>query len=91
MAVKVKLKSAGMRELLKSAGVGADLKRRAEGVAATARASAPVDSGEYASSISVVVEQHTDRVVAHVVATAPHSMLVEANTGNLARALDSAG
>jgi hypothetical protein len=88
--VRVKLKSAGMRDLLKSAGVAADLKRRADRVAQTAKGSGPVDSGEYVNDISVVVEQHADRVVAHVVAGAPHSMIVEAATGNLSRALDSA-
>lgn len=82
---------AGFRELLTSPGVSGDLKSRADRVAAQATSTAPRDSGEYAAGIEVVMENHRDRVVAHVVATAPHSMRVEANTGNLARSLDAAG
>lgn len=87
MVVRVRLNPAGIREVLTSAGVESELMSIAEHVAAAARASAPVDSGEYAASIKVFSEQHADRVVAHIAATAPHAMLVEANTGNLARAL----
>jgi hypothetical protein len=90
MAVRIQLNSAGMRDLLSSSGVAADLKRRADRVAASAKGSGPVDSGEYVDEIEVIMEQHDDRVVAHVTANARHSMLVEANTGNLARALDAA-
>ena len=91
MPVRIKLNSAGIREVLKSSGVAAELQARAERVAQAAEASAPRESGEYANSIEVVVEQHADRAVAHVVAKAPHSLRLEANTGNLARALDAAG
>jgi hypothetical protein len=81
---------AGIKELLKSSGVEADLVRRAEAAAAAARAGGPQDSGEYVDGIEVEAEQHSDRVVAKVVAKAPHSSHVEANTGNLARSLDAA-
>lgn len=88
--VRVKLNNAGIRQVLQSPEVAAELQARAERVAEAARVSAPRASGEYANSIEVVMDQHADRAVAHVVAKAPHSLLVEANTGNLARALDAA-
>lgn len=88
-SARIKLNSEGIREVLKSPEVAAELQARAERAAQAARASAPDD--EYAARVSVVLEQHATRVVAHVMAEAPNSMLVEANTGNLARALDAAG
>lgn len=87
---KIKLISRGMRALLTDPGVGADLERRAGRVAATARATAPVDTGAYRDSIGVETDV-TDRVVARVVARDPKSHIIEARTGNLSRALDSAG
>jgi hypothetical protein len=83
--------ASGFRELLHSAELSAFLEGKAQAVASAARSGAPVDSGEYAESIDVVMDDHPTRVVAHVVATAEHAMVVEANTGNLARALDAAG
>jgi RNA-splicing ligase RtcB len=88
--VRIELNRAGIRELLKSPEVAAELHRRAERVASAARASAPVATGAYLASIEVVDEVHKDRVVSRVYAKAPYSMTVEANTGNLARALDAA-
>lgn len=87
---KVRLISRGMKYLLRDPGVARDLERRAEQVAATARSSAPVDTGEYRDSITVVSET-TDRAVARVVARDRKSHAIESRTGNLARALDSAG
>lgn len=88
---KIVLNNSGIAAVLKSGPVAAELHRRAEAAAAAARASAPVASGTYAASIEVVDEIHKDRAVARVYAKAPYSHLVEANTGNLARALDAAG
>lgn len=51
---------------------------------------APVDTGAYRDGITVWSDV-TDRAVTRVGSTAPHARLVEANTGNLARALDAAG
>lgn len=87
---KVKLIHPGMQKLLEDDGVRKELNRRAEQVAQQARLTAPVDSGEYRDSIAVR-EVTTDRAGARVVSTAPHGLLVEAKTGNLARALDAAG
>lgn len=67
------------------------LQRKADAVAAEAIATAPVDTGEYQASIHTEVVQHPSRTVVRVVADAPHAWVVEANTGNLARALDAAG
>lgn len=84
---KVVLNHAGIAEVLKSGEVESLLKQKADAAAAAARASAPVASGEYRQSITAFTEQHSDRVVAHVSSSAPHAMIVEAATGNLARAL----
>ena len=88
--LNVKLFSPGMAEMMKSEKVAAELHRIAERAAAAARASAPVKTGAYLAGIEVVDEVHKDRVVSRVYAKAPYSMTVEANTGNLARALDAA-
>lgn len=85
---RVKLNSRGIQQLLKSGGVRADLTARAQRVLAAAEASAPVVSGAYRDGLAIV-QDTTDRAVVRVAGTAPHSHLVEANTGNLARALDA--
>ena len=90
MAVDIKLDHGGMKALLNSSEVRADLTERAERVAAAARASAPVESGAYRDSITVV-QDSTDRAAVRVTSTAPHGFTVEAATGNLSRALDAAG
>lgn len=88
--VRFKLNHAGMAQLLKSGGIAADMHRRAESSASAARASAPVDEGDYRDSIHVE-DVITDRAVSRVVADAPHAAAVEADTGNLARSLGAAG
>lgn len=86
----VRLNSAGMRELLNAPGVQDDLERRGQNVLAAATASALVDTGAYRDGLTVWTA-HTDRAVVRVGSTARHAPLVEAMTGNLARALDAAG
>lgn len=76
-----------LRKLGKSPRVTAVLTGVAEQVAATARATAPVDTGAYRDSIRVEVKPAANRNVALVVAADKKSMLIESNTGNLARAL----
>lgn len=83
-------KSAGIKELLTSEGVRADLTSRMSAAESTAKSNAPVESGEYRDSIHVE-QDTTDRVVVRLVADAPYAMVVESKTGNLARSLDSAG
>lgn len=70
-------------------GVESMLDAAAERAAEAARSSAPVASGAYQDSIHVETD-HTDRMVKRVVSDVAHALVVEANTGNLSRALDSA-
>lgn len=67
-------------------GVEALLDEAAEQAADRARSGAPFKSGAYRDSIHVETVQ-TDRMVKRVVADVPYAMVVEANTGNLGRAL----
>lgn len=87
---KVKLNGRGVEELLNSAAVRAECTSRAQRVLTAAQAGAPVASGEYRDGLRIV-QDTTDRAVVRVTSVAPHAMVVEANTGNLARALDAAG
>lgn len=66
------------------------LRGKAEAVLSAAQSSAPRVTGAYADSLQIV-EDVTDRAVARVVTTVPYGLIVEADTGNLARALDAAG
>ena len=86
-STRVKLNHAGMRELLSGAGTRAILTAEAERILAAAKASAPVDSGEYRDGLHIVQETHGDRAVVRVVGGSDHDMIVEANTGNLAKSL----
>lgn len=90
MATRVRLDSAGVREVLRSPAVRAALVPYADRAASAAKASAPWADGDYAASIHRE-STTTDRAVELVVADAPHAVYVEARTGNLARALGSVG
>ncbi len=90
MANRTKLNSKGMAELLKSAGVRADLTRRMERVADKGRSAAPVASGDYKDHIEVF-QATTDRAVVRAGSTSDHALQVEVHTGNMTRALDAAG
>lgn len=87
---RLKLNRGGMRALLTDGGVRSFVASRADAVAAAARATAPVDTGAYQRSITRI-STTTDRAVERVVATVPYAAVVEASTGNLARALNAAG
>lgn len=87
---KVKLLTRGMRALLNDGGVRDELTRRMGPVLATAQSNAPVDTGEYKASLRII-QATTDRAVVRVGSVDDKAMSVEARTGNLARALDSAG
>lgn len=87
MATRIKLNGKGIQFYLDGGGgVAALLEAEAQESAARARASAPVSSGAYRDSIHVETDR-TDRMVKRVVADVPYAMVVEANTGNMARAL----
>lgn len=84
---RFKLNHAGIQSYLDGGhGVDSLVRSRAEEVASRAKSSAPVDSGAYRDSIHLE-EGHTDRLVVRVVADVDYAMVVEANTGNLARSL----
>lgn len=67
-------------------GVEAKLEEQAQEALSRAQSSAPVESGAYRDSLHIETE-HTDRMVKRVVADVPYALVVEANTGNLARSL----
>lgn len=83
---RVKLISKGVEELLKGSAARKALEPEVQQALDRAISSAPVASGEYQSSIHVEWDT-TDRLVGRVVASAPHAMVVEANTGNLNRSI----
>lgn len=70
-------------------GVEAMLDAAAERALSAAQSSAPVASGAYLDSLHIETDT-TDRMVKRVVSDVDYVMVVEANTGNLARALDAA-
>lgn len=76
--------------LLRSAPVRGLVDGAAERVADKARSTAPVGDGDYKNGIKTSGKLQ-DRYVGLVQATAPHSMVVEARTGNLARAVRGSG
>lgn len=86
---KIKLNGRGIEELLNSSETRSYLTEKADAVLSAAIANAPVETGEYQASLHIE-QDTTDRVAVRVVSDAPHAFVVEANTGNLARALDSA-
>lgn len=85
--VRVKLNSAGMQELLLSGEVQAMLNGIAEEVAARARATAPVETGEYRDSIHTRENPTPNRARAEVVAEDDKAMVIESRTRNLGSAL----
>lgn len=88
---RVVFNSKAAEDLLKSPEVRAMLRKRAEAVAARARASAPVgETGDYRDSIGVE-SATTDRAVERVVARDPKALIIESKTGNLVRALGAEG
>lgn len=90
MTNRIRLKAAGMRELLNSPEVASELASHAERVAAAARRD---PNEEYAASIRVTEHRSQGsqgRVSQRVGATPAFGMAVEAKRGTLARALGEA-
>lgn len=87
---KFSLNHGGMGALLKSEGVRSFVTSRAERVLDAAKSSAPVDTGAYRDGLHII-QATTDRAVVRVAGSTDHDLVVEAKTGNLARALDAAG
>lgn len=86
---KVRMHSGAVSDLLSSEGVRSTLDGPAQTVLAAAKAGAPVASGTYRDSLRIV-DSTTDRAVKRVGSTVSYALVVEARTGNLARALGSA-
>jgi hypothetical protein len=88
---KVKLNHKGIAAVLKSPAIRSVVTAKAEKVLAAAKADASgyVVTGNYLAGLEIQ-QDTTDRAVTRVVGTAPHSHLVEANHGTLARALGAA-
>ena len=74
-------------EVLNSAGVQRLCRSKAEQALAIARASAPVDTGAYRAWLAVEAKRSAHRTVYRVVGHDRKTLLVEAKTGNLVRAL----
>jgi hypothetical protein len=87
---KVKLNHAGMAELLKSAGVRAELTRRADRVLSAAQADPHDETGAYEAGLHIEQET-TDRAVVRVISGDWKGHILEARYGILSRALDAAG
>lgn len=64
--------------------------RRAQRVAESMRGSAPVETGAYRAGIVAARVEHPSRPVFQIGSTVEYAGVVEANTGNAARALDAA-
>lgn len=74
-------------EILNSAGVQRLCRSKAEQALAIARATAPVDTGAYRAGLAVEAKRSAHRTVYRVVGHDRKTLLIEAKTGNLVRAL----
>lgn len=90
MAATMQFNDKFFDEIMKSAGVEALVKDAAERVLVTARRTAPVDTGAYRDGLAIDRKLAQYRVVYRVVGHDAKTVLVEAKTGNLARALKTA-
>ena len=77
--------------IMRSAGVQSLEKAAAERVLAVAQATAPVDTGDYQRGLRIVKAERKYRTAYLVEGTDWKTLLVESKTGNLARALKTAG
>lgn len=84
--MRAKINDGFFEKLGKSAEVESAIEGIANAGAAAARASAPVDSGDYVESIGVEMYRGRGRTVARIVSTDPGALAIEARTGNLQRA-----
>ena len=65
--------------------------QRAQRIASAMKAAAPVASGDYRDGIAVQRDEHPSRPSFHIGSSVDYAGVVEADTGNAIRALDSAG
>lgn len=87
---RLNLSYSGIGEILRGAETRAFLTDKAEAVLAAAKSIAPVESGAYRDSLTIV-QDTTDRAAVRVTSSLDYAMVVEARTGTLSRALDAAG
>lgn len=78
------------KSILRSAGVDTLTKSAAERILARAKATAPVDTGDYRRGLQIKKTRGATRDVYLVIGTDWKTLLVESKTGNLARALKGA-
>lgn len=78
-----------MDTLTHDRGIVAVVKQQTERIAAAARDSAPEDTEAYKNGIRTRIK-YQERAVGVVEATDPKSLIIEAKTGNLARAVKKA-
>ena len=89
MATTIRLNGPGIREMLDSPDIRAELTKRAESVLAAAQADPHDDTGDYEAGLHIE-QATTDRAVVRVVSGDWKGHILEARYGILARALDAA-
>jgi hypothetical protein len=77
-------------EIMRTAGVERLTDDAAERALAIAKATAPVDTGDYRDGLHIEHRESKHRRVTRVVGDDAKTLLVESKTGNLARALKQA-
>lgn len=84
MSVQFRNHYDGMRQVLTSPAMQAEMRRRAEAAASVMRGAAPVDSGEYRNSFDVSsgIREDGKRAVGRVVNTSDHAVFVEFGNGS---------
>ena len=88
---RVVIHDAAIAGLVGEPGVKADNYQRAERVLEQARSTAPVASGEYRAKLHIEKAAGANGAeVLRITAGTDHDIYVEADTGNLTRALDAA-
>lgn len=91
MSTEVKFNNKYFDEILRTPPVQKAQREIAQRVLARAKATAPVKSGAYRDSLKIRVAQRGYRNAFLVEGTDEKTLLIESKTGNLARALKSAG
>lgn len=74
-------------DILQSSEVEALCESKAKQALAIAKAKAPFKTGDYRNGLAIEVGRSAHRKVFRVVGHSRHTLLVEAKTGNLARAI----
>ncbi|MGV9181814.1 hypothetical protein [Arcanobacterium canis] len=91
MADQIKFDPGFAESILRSPGIKSLINAKANAALHAAQASAPVDSGTYKKSIKISTRHSKHRDVAVIESDDKGALAIEARTGNLARALRSAG